>query len=696
MALQELQLPLSVSTTDESPVRVFFNPALSEAVRYDVAVGYFSANWVRDAASGIARFACNGGRARWIVSPELSEEDYAAIKDSANGFDTEKIDRLIVDSFERLFAELRKNTRRALSWLIADRIMEFRVGLPTNKLTGILHAKMGVFGDLAGDTVGFTGSYNLTAAASTNWERLDIFCSWKSEESEARTKAIANDFNAMWEGRDPNLTVYRPQDLALRPFLEETRSTRRPYTLITQERPPITVPSCFLEDGKLRGYQEEAINAWFRNNGRGVFNMATGSGKTVTALALATKLCNHAIAKESRLSIVITVPYRHLADQWAKEAGAFGFETLICYGSSSDWLPRAQKGVLDLVTGVRSYKFFVAVNKTFANVPFQRLLNRIPGTLCLIADEMHNLGAPRMLTKLPQRADFRLGLSATPDRDGDERGTNALKEFFGPELINFDLSKALEYEFLSPYLYFPILVQLTGEEMDAYMALSLDIGQAYARGEAGEDGPSAKLTALLMKRARLVGCATNKLPRLIQLLSERRESRFNIVYCGDAYDGDESHVKKTLRLIGTEAGMRANKFTSAETAVERQRLLQLFAAGDIQTLVAIRCLDEGVDIPRTETAYMLASSTSRRQFIQRRGRILRRAPGKAQATIYDFLAVPNIDNLAHQSPTAFEVERKLVRRELARVNEFAGLATNRGEALRALRGIKQRLNLLDE
>jgi superfamily II DNA or RNA helicase len=247
-------------------------------------------------------------------------------------------------------------------------------------------------------------------------------------------------------------------------------------------------------------------------------------------------------------------------------------------------------------------------------------------------------------------------------------------------VLEFGLKEAIEHGFLCQYYYHPVIVPLTEDEMSAYKELSLRIARAYASEGGDDDGPSDRVKKLLIERARLVGKAENKMVKLLPLLEERRTSQFNLVYCGDAKDGGDRQVDRVLRLIGTRLGMRANRFTAEETPAERQEVLRDFVSGRLQALVAIRCLDEGVDVPRTETAYILASSTNPRQFIQRRGRVLRRAPGKRTATIYDFITVPDLDDLSHGDSAAFNIERNLVRRELIRVNEFAELALNRGEA----------------
>jgi hypothetical protein len=206
MAFLDLQLPQSIRTTHVDPIKYFFDPVLSCACRYDVAVGYFTTAWVRDAAEGVARFACNGGHARWIVSPILSKEDFHLLKNGGEDLE-DNVDKVVTASFQTLYDELQSDTRTVISWMIFDEILEFRVGVLTNNLTGDLHAKMGIFVDEQGNKIGFSGSYNLTGRASSNWERIDIFPSWKNEDLEQRVQEISSDIDRMWAGDDENLMI---------------------------------------------------------------------------------------------------------------------------------------------------------------------------------------------------------------------------------------------------------------------------------------------------------------------------------------------------------------------------------------------------------------------------------------------------------------------------------------------------------
>jgi DNA phosphorothioation system restriction enzyme len=696
MPFHDLNLPLSVKTTSGDPIRDFFDPVLSQAMTYDVAVGYFSPLWIRDAAHGLAKFAINGGRARWIISPELKAEDFELLRGrEGNGCSPDVITNVIEESFLDLFERLEKAPRESLGWLIADQIIEFRIGIPDNKLSGILHSKMGHLRDAEGHEIAFSGSYNLTHGAQTNWEKIDIYCDWSSPNDHQRVQDTKFDFNEMWSGNDPNLSIYKPTDKALEPFVRAAKTSVRPYKLKIDNSTSIRIPPSFLTDGKMRPYQEEAIRNWFANNGCGVFNMATGSGKTATALAAATRFANYSEKEGSSLTFVVTVPFKHLADQWIEEAETFGFKPIRCYDSVAKWMPLAQAAARRLSTGEENIAMLVVVNATFTNKPFQQYLEHLPGNLCIIADEMHNLGAPHLVKALPQKSNFRLGLSATPVRHGDEQGTKSLEEYFGDEVICFSLKEAIAEGFLCRYRYFPVPVALTEIEMDEYREISKKIAKIFHFGEKNGDGPSDPVKNLLIRRARLIAGAENKIGELLSLLKDRKDSSYNLIYCGDASDGDERHVDKVLRLVGANTKMKANSFTAKESPAKRKELLQQFGTGELQALVAIRCLDEGVDVPRTETAYILASSTNPRQFIQRRGRVLRRAPGKSTATIYDFIALPNIEEIRQSDPQSFNIERRLVKRELDRINEFAKLAINSGESLRRLRDIKKKLNLLD-
>lgn len=438
-----------------------------------------------------------------------------------------------------------------------------------------------------------------------------------------------------------------------------------------------------------RDYQQEAIRAWLGQDARGVLQMATGTGKTVTSLLAA---ANVSETLDGELALIIAVPYQHLVDQWAEDVRDFGASPVLAYESRANWQEHLEGDVLEFNHGVSDGFVVVTTHTTFASDPFQRMIGRLrrPERM-LIGDEVHHMGAPHLRNALPESVPIRLGLSATPERFYDDEGTDDLFEYFGGIAFEYMLQEAIENGALCEYYYVPHVVELTDEEADEYLELSIKIARLLGK-ENGSGGDADlqdndELKFALFNRARIVGTAENKLIRLQQLLQKDSDIHHTLVYCGDGtVEGGVSnrtqrHVDAAVSTLRSDLGVRAERFTADETRSERKDLLRRFDEGEIEALVAIRCLDEGVDVPATQTAYMLASSSNPRQFVQRRGRILRTHPGKAHATIHDFVVAPPVDlqRLDEDDPT-YATERSLVRKELERVNLFAEAARNHPDA----------------
>lgn len=459
-----------------------------------------------------------------------------------------------------------------------------------------------------------------------------------------------------------------------------------------------------------RPYQRDAIRSWAENGGRGIFNMATGTGKTVTALLAAAQ----AASTLDELVVVIAVPYQHLVDQWADDVRDFGVKPIRAYRSRRRWERPLQRQLSEFRSDARDVIVAIVTHTTFAGEPFQRSLSRTDAKTMLIADEVHHLGAPHLREAFPEYVPLRLGLSATPERWYDEEGTETLFEYFGGIVYEYGLEAAIDSGALCPYYYIPHVVQLTADETEEYLALSRTIGRLANSGSGDGDLADADLqqnTSLkhaLFKRARIVGTAENKLARLTELVEARESVEHTLVYCGDGsveddMDGEtRRHVDATVQRLA-DLDVDAHRFTARESQAEREQLLDSFERGELDALVAIRCLDEGVDIPATHTAYMLASSSNPRQFVQRRGRILRTYPGKDHAVIHDFIAIPG-GGLGSLESEAFNAERTLIEKELQRVSTFADAAMNHPDAdvpgvpsgQGSLRELKRIYNLRDK
>ena len=442
---------------------------------------------------------------------------------------------------------------------------------------------------------------------------------------------------------------------------------------------------------QLREYQRVAVANWFANNGRGTLKMATGSGKTITALAIATELYN----KINLQVLLVICPYCHLVNQWARESEKFGLKPILAFEDSRSWQKQLVAGLYEVRSGDSTFLTIITTNATLMGDCLRSQLRYFPEKTLIIGDEVHNLGAPRLGQSLPRNIGLRLALSATPERHFDEQGTETILDYFGPVLQpELTLADAIRQKALVHYLYYPILVELTEAETRKYSYLTKKIGWALSGDEKIEE--SDALTTLLMQRARLIGAAANKLVALRELMINRLDTTHTLFYCGDgsietgARKNNNRQLTQTAKLLGSELGYRVNTYTAATPSAEREKLRQQFESGELQGLVAIRCLDEGVDIPAIRHAVILASSSNPRQFIQRRGRILRPHPGKERATLFDMIVLP--PDLGRET---LEVERNLLRKELRRFLEFADLADNAGEARVKLLQLQRRYGLLD-
>ncbi len=458
------------------------------------------------------------------------------------------------------------------------------------------------------------------------------------------------------------------------------------YNLNPQPGCPKIPPSL-----QLRPYQKQAVANWFANQGRGTLKMATGSGKTITALAIATELYQ----KIGLQVLLVVCPYRHLVTQWARECQKFGLEPILAFESVHNWQNKLSTQLYNIRSGKQTFLSIVTTNATLIGEGLQSQLKYFPEKTLIIGDEAHNLGATKLEQSLPRNIGLRLALSATPERHFDEIGTQFIFDYFGSVLQpEFTLADAIKQGALVHYLYYPILVELTEPETLAYAKLTKRIGWALMDEEKIENKDT--LTSLLMQRARLIGAAANKLTALRKLMLKRLDTNHTLFYCGDgSVEGSvtaESNrqLAAVAKLLGTELRYRINTYTAETPLAERENLRRQFETGELQGLVAIRCLDEGVDIPAIETAVILASSSNPRQFIQRRGRILRPYPGKKRATLFDMIVLP--PDLGRET---LEVERNLLRKELMRFLEFADLADNAGEARMKLLQIQKIYGLLD-
>ncbi len=738
------------SGTEWEPIG-FFSDCLCNSSQFDLMLGFFSSSAINILADGFASFLYNGGKMNLIINDILTEQDKIAI---ANGeldtpipfFDITDIERL-----KKTLSERDTHFFECLTWLIRNDRLDIKIIAPISGI-GISHTKTGIFSDGI-NKVGFDGSCNFSRSALVdNIESIIVSCDWDGNTSSATISEIKNEFDLVFSGKDKNV-VFVPannvkthivdsfQHKELKDLLEDE------YKFIQQDIANKSLPKSVIkaldraknkvevqiekirEQGEIiepidfgkprfpyesgpREYQKRAFENWKNNKQKGLFAMATGTGKTITSLNCLLEIYN----RSGYYKAIILVPTITLVEQWEAECRKFNFSTIIKVCSKyNNWKSAVANLRLLEMTNTENKLSYIIISTyaSFVRSNVFRDLNQFPkNKLLLIADEAHNMGGGLMAQRLSDiKYMRRIGLSATPDRQFDDIGNRKLMDFFGCSdsyTFEYSMAEAIQNGALCRYYYYPHIVHLTEDEMAEYVELSKKIVKITGfRDEESQE----RLKMLLLKRKRIIHKAANKLSVFKQIIKqqmdEKNSLKYTLVYVPegnkpDTFEADifdesdtiisdpesEHLIDDFTRVVrDMDSHIIVRQFTSEST--DRDMMLKGFADGSIDVLTSMKCLDEGIDVPRSELAVFCASTGNPRQFIQRRGRVLRTHNDKRFAVIHDLIVIP--DNVFDED--CYDLEKNLVQSELRRVRDFALLSENLNDTDNELQEVLNHYNL---
>ncbi len=671
MGLRDYNFQVSYSKDSDNIAESFYLPCLSSATRYDRISGYFGSTIYILAWSALKSFVKNGGKMRIICSPFLTEEDQKAIEDGQESRRTAILKASLQKELEALFDnDFLKAPSRALACLIAMEVIDLKIAVGKSSMSPELqrffHDKVGLFYD-DDSIVGFRGSINETFKGLSddgNIESIDVFPDWAGGRDQQRVEIASRHFDELWNNQIPDVLLYElPEDI--RKQVKSRANTADWEIFVDEVAVSINRAKQWAAEKHKGGripktHQCDALDAWVKQGYRGIFEHATGSGKTYSAL------CAIRRALEHKKNVIVLVPSTDLLKQWEKEIkGALSdltIQFLPCGDNNNQW---KKEGILSLWT--RPNEDFnmvtLAVMDTASSPDF--ISRVVQGNhLFVVADEVHRMGSPVRRSFFTIKAGYRLGLSATPRRYGDPVGTKAIIDYFGPIVQPpFTLEDAIKGEVLTPYFYYPCTVSLSEEEQASWDNLTKKIKRRYAVLSQAKDEDSMsdhQLQSLMIARARILKKAEAKISLAKDVIREHyRPGQKWIVYCED-----KTQLALVLESINSLPSIHAFEYHSAMSGDREETLKYFNKIGGI--MVSIKCLDEGVDIPSTSHALILASSKNPREFIQRRGRILRLSTGKNYSRLYDAIVVPNSVNEEDSGDSRLNI----IEAELCRAIQF--------------------------
>lgn len=605
--LRTVYFPESLDTSNDDVVEKLYIPGLSNCVRYDRGVGYFTSGWLTRVTDGLVPFASNGGVMRLITSPHLSAADWSAIKQGHDARHDSKLLAALDIAIDELAAATVQAPLDVLSWMVSDRLMDIKIAKPTLMLDGDFHPKLGVFTDAHGDFVAFHGSQNETLSGFRNFETLHVHLGWTKDRDAAHAGRIVNIFDRLWSEHDPNVRCYKLPSAIRRRLIKFTENSRRPYPDPVGTRVAIS-PAAW----KWR-HQDEACAAFLKHRA-GVLAMATGTGKTRTALKIEAELR----VRDLSTTTIIAAYGNDLLDQWHSELIERGASRLI-YREYEKHHEAQEFAVL------RGESVLLISRRKLANVIPKLSASKIESTL-LICDEVHGFGEPGLVRSLAgqlRRFPYRLGLSATPTREYDQAGNKFIEREIGPVIFRFELRDAIRRGILCELGYHPIEFELSDED-------KADLQAAWKRHAGREKEGIGDQKRLYMELAAVKKLSKEKIPPF-EAYVEKHPEILNrcIIFVEQANYG---------ALLQNLMMKQRTEFHTYYGDDDRNNLKR-FAKGELECLIACKRISEGIDIQSVNNIVLFATARAPIETVQRVGRCLRTDPDNPnkRATVVDFI-----------------------------------------------------------
>ncbi|MFW5795031.1 MAG: DEAD/DEAH box helicase family protein [Bacillota bacterium] len=681
MSLKDLAIKDIYWSGEDNLLKDFYIPCLKESIIYDRAVGFFNSSILKYISDGLYQFIINEGKIRLITNVHLTETDKEKIK---KGYSTRDIiEKNINKEVDELLKDKEKANVQNLAWLIKNERLNIRICLRDNnslfKDDAIYHEKFGIFKDQEDNILTFMGSINESMYGwMYNEESFQVSYSWENAFGN-RVSSMLNRFERLWNGNAKKIKTYNFPEALKNKIIkhsppEPVNKIESNKYLINNADPKVKEKKF---DFKPRKCQKNAYLE-FKKHNKILFQMSTGSGKTLASLYSINK-------KNDWKFLLILVPTKELVEQWEEDIKLF-FENAFLIKAMSDY-SNWKSDLMDVIEAKIPFKTIVistyaSASSHFSMDKWKQINNE---QFALIADEAHNLGGNKTKKLLQLNPKYRIGLSATPQRNFDEEGTEEIISFFDDNNYTYTIKEAIQDGYLVEYYYDVYPVFLTELEWDKYKKLTKEIKKINFLKDKEDNGKYNTLQHKYLKRSKILKTADNKLNNFFKIIKDIPKGNRILIYA-DSKDHLSEYANELEKLNRDYFIYTGDK----DTTSERPAILKQFKLGSRKILLAINCLDEGIDIPVCDSAIFISSSTSKRQFIQRRGRVLRKSPGKKRAYLYDYLVVPPVDYLNNQD---IEIAKQIIKKEYERINIIADDAINGVETQNKLDDYLEKLGL---